>query len=101
MKYLTEKINLYKYIDEVRKLKAFRCISSSILSWNFYVWWKISEGGLFSKAPDSVSPWDMMDPSYWLYKQDYTVINYKTWQKLQVHDLKSLENFKKMVKDFK
>ena len=88
-----------KWVDYAKnwpkKLFCSELISASMLFAGFYPF------DLVTKAPDSVSPWDMMDPSYWLYEQDYTVINYKTWQKLQVRDLKSLKSFKKMVKDFK
>lgn len=92
-------IDRKKYTDYIKngpkKLFCSELISASMLFAGFYPF------DLVTKAPDMVSPWDIMDPSYWMYKAEYTVVNFKTKKILKVNDLESFQKFQKIIKDFK
>lgn len=88
-----------KDIDYTKKwpkeLFCSELISASMLFAGFYPF------DLVTKAPDMVSPWDMIDPSYWIYKENYDVVNFKTKEILKVNNLQSLKKFKQMIKNLK
>jgi hypothetical protein len=52
---------------------------------------------MLTKSPSMITPGDLMDPSFWIWKNHYKLIDAKTGKIHNINDYKSMKLAQKML----
>ncbi len=73
------------------KLFCSEFVSSAMLYAGFYPF------DMLTKSPSMITPGDLMDPSFWIWKNHYKLIDAKTGKIYNINDYKSMKLAQKML----
>ncbi len=72
------------------KLFCSEFVSSAMLYGWFYPF------DVLTKSPEMITPWDLMDPTFWIWKNSYLVVNSLTGEKYEINSILDAKKLKKL-----